>query len=154
MIKEGAGVAARARQRLGDRRVRHAAGLDLGAHAARGHAAASRTAARSRSSASSAARCAPWSTQGARRAHRLDRLRRDPGRRRHALRGHLRRLRGAAPGAAGPGRRRKLRELPLTDSVAAVSVGVVDGVPLLDLAYDEDSHAEVDMNVVITGSGR
>jgi ribonuclease PH len=44
-----------------------------------------------------------------------------------------------------------VRELPLTDSVAAVSVGIVDGVPLLDLAYVEDSEAEVDMNVVISG---
>jgi ribonuclease PH len=43
---------------------------------------------------------------------------------------------------------------PLADCVAATSVGVVDGVPLLDLAYDEDSRAEVDMNVVMTGAGR
>ena len=42
----------------------------------------------------------------------------------------------------------------LRDSVAAVSVGVVDGVPLLDLDYSEDSRAEVDMNVVATGDGR
>ena len=42
---------------------------------------------------------------------------------------------------------------PLVDSVAAVSVGVVDGVPLLDLDYSEDSGAEVDLNVVATGSG-
>src|SRR5204863_490038 len=48
---------------------------------------------------------------------------------------------------------RKLRELPLTDSVAAVSVGIVDGVPMLDLPYEEDSRAEVDMNVVISGRG-
>ena len=41
----------------------------------------------------------------------------------------------------------------LTDSVAAVSVGIVDGVPLLDLAYVEDSKAETDMNVIVTGSG-
>jgi ribonuclease PH len=41
----------------------------------------------------------------------------------------------------------------LRDSVAAVSVGIVDGVPLLDLAYEEDSRAEVDMNVVMTGAG-
>jgi ribonuclease PH len=41
----------------------------------------------------------------------------------------------------------------LTGSVAAVSVGVVDGVPLLDLDYAEDSTAEVDMNVVMTGDG-
>src|SRR4051794_11250669 len=48
----------------------------------------------------------------------------------------------------------KLRELPLSDSVAAVSVGIVDGSPMLDLAYVEDSRAEVDMNVVISGSGQ
>jgi ribonuclease PH len=42
----------------------------------------------------------------------------------------------------------------LPDSVAAVSVGVVDGVALLDLDYSEDSRAEVDMNVVTTGDGR
>jgi ribonuclease PH len=41
----------------------------------------------------------------------------------------------------------------LTGSVAAVSVGIVGGVPLLDLDYSEDSTAEVDMNVVMTGSG-
>jgi ribonuclease PH len=41
-----------------------------------------------------------------------------------------------------------------TDSVAAVSVGVVDGVPLLDLDYAEDSNADTDMNVVMTGDGR
>jgi ribonuclease PH len=47
-----------------------------------------------------------------------------------------------------------LRENPLTDSVAAISVGIVDGVPMLDLPYVEDSRAEVDMNVVMTGAGR
>ena len=42
----------------------------------------------------------------------------------------------------------------LPGSVAAVSVGIVDGVPLLDLDYSEDSNAETDMNVVMTGDGR
>jgi ribonuclease PH len=42
----------------------------------------------------------------------------------------------------------------LTDSVAAVSVGLVDGEPMLDLDYSEDSHAEVDVNVVMSGDGR
>jgi ribonuclease PH len=42
---------------------------------------------------------------------------------------------------------------PLRDRIAAVSVGLVDKVPLLDLSYDEDSRAEVDMNVVMTGAG-
>jgi len=47
-----------------------------------------------------------------------------------------------------------LKTLPLTDTVAATSVGLVDGKAMLDLAYDEDSRAEVDMNVVMTGSGK
>ncbi len=47
-----------------------------------------------------------------------------------------------------------IRSNPLSDAVAAVSVGVVDGVCLLDLPYEEDSRAEVDMNVVMTSSGR
>jgi ribonuclease PH len=54
----------------------------------------------------------------------------------------------------------KLREqgeisrMPLGDYVAATSVGVVSGTPMLDLAYEEDSKADVDMNVVQTGDGR
>jgi ribonuclease PH len=48
----------------------------------------------------------------------------------------------------------QLKTMPLLDYVAATSVGVVNGTPLLDLAYDEDSKAEVDMNVVKTGDGR
>lgn len=47
-----------------------------------------------------------------------------------------------------------LKKLPITDHVAATSVGLVDGVPSLDLCYEEDSRAEVDMNVVMTGAGR
>ena len=43
---------------------------------------------------------------------------------------------------------------PLTDSVAAVSVGIVEGKPTLDLDYAQDVNADVDMNVVMTGSGR
>ena len=49
---------------------------------------------------------------------------------------------------------RSLRTLPLTDSVAAVSVGVVRGMPMVDLEYSEDCVAEVDMNVVVTGAGK
>ena len=44
--------------------------------------------------------------------------------------------------------------LPLTGSVAGVSAGIVDGRPLLDLTYEEDHRAEVDLNVVMTGAGR
>jgi ribonuclease PH len=48
----------------------------------------------------------------------------------------------------------RLAELPLSETVTAVSVGVVDGTPLLDLPYVEDVRAETDMNVVMTGDGR
>jgi ribonuclease PH len=48
----------------------------------------------------------------------------------------------------------RLASHPITDACAAVSVGVVDALPCLDLDYSEDAHAEVDMNVVMTGSGR
>jgi ribonuclease PH len=47
-----------------------------------------------------------------------------------------------------------IRSIPISDYVAAISVGVVSGVPMLDLAYDEDSNADVDMNVVKTGAGQ
>jgi ribonuclease PH len=47
-----------------------------------------------------------------------------------------------------------LKTSPLLDSVSAVSVGIIDGVPCLDLDYEEDSSAQVDMNVVMTGSGK
>jgi ribonuclease PH len=47
-----------------------------------------------------------------------------------------------------------LKKSPIRDFVAATSVGIVGGVPMLDLCYQEDSQAEVDMNVVMTGSGR
>jgi ribonuclease PH len=47
-----------------------------------------------------------------------------------------------------------LPRVPLREGLAAISVGLVGGVPLLDLAYEEDSRAEVDMNVVATASGR
>ena len=50
--------------------------------------------------------------------------------------------------------RGQLKGPPLRDSVAAISVGLVDGQPCLDLCYAEDSRAQVDMNVVMTGSGR
>jgi ribonuclease PH len=47
-----------------------------------------------------------------------------------------------------------LRSWPIRESVAAVSVGIIDGMPLLDLDYDEDFRAAVDMNFVITASGK
>ena len=48
----------------------------------------------------------------------------------------------------------QLRSIPVSDYVAATSVGVVAGMPLLDLAYEEDSKADVDMNIVKTSDGR
>jgi ribonuclease PH len=47
----------------------------------------------------------------------------------------------------------QIDRLPITDYLAATSVGIIDGVPMLDLAYVEDSRAGVDMNLVMTGSG-
>ncbi|MCQ4042464.1 ribonuclease PH [Streptantibioticus rubrisoli] len=48
----------------------------------------------------------------------------------------------------------KAKAQPLTGAVSAVSVGIIDGVPMLDLCYEEDVRAETDMNVVCTGDGR
>jgi ribonuclease PH len=48
----------------------------------------------------------------------------------------------------------KANSKPLSDSVAAVSVGIIDGVPMLDLCYEEDVRADTDMNVVCSGDGR
>lgn len=47
-----------------------------------------------------------------------------------------------------------ITENPIKDSIAAISVGIVTGEPRLDLCYQEDSQAEVDMNIVMTGSGK
>ena len=49
---------------------------------------------------------------------------------------------------------RTIEELPIVDNIAATSVGIIDGTPMLDLCYTEDSAADVDMNVVMTGSGK
>jgi len=48
----------------------------------------------------------------------------------------------------------QLTENPLVDTVAAVSVGIIEGAPMLDLCYQEDSKAHVDMNIVMTGQGQ
>src|SRR6202043_1193060 len=47
-----------------------------------------------------------------------------------------------------------LKKSPIRDFVAATSVGIIGGTPMLDLCYQEDSQAEVDMNVVMTGAGQ
>jgi len=46
-----------------------------------------------------------------------------------------------------------LEQNPIKTSVSAISVGIVDGVPMLDLCYEEDSRADVDMNIIMTGEG-
>lgn len=51
-------------------------------------------------------------------------------------------------------KKKLISEIPLKDYVAAISVGMIGGKPMLDLCYQEDSKAEVDMNVVMTGSGK
>lgn len=48
---------------------------------------------------------------------------------------------------------KKIKEMPITDFVAATSVGMINGQPMLDLCYVEDSSADVDMNIVMTGQG-
>ena len=48
----------------------------------------------------------------------------------------------------------QVKNIPVQDYVAATSVGIVGGLPMLDLAYDEDSRADVDMNIIKTGDGR
>ena len=48
----------------------------------------------------------------------------------------------------------KITRLPIKSEVAAISVGILDGTPILDLDYEEDSRAEVDMNIICAGDGR
>jgi ribonuclease PH len=79
-----------------------------------------------------------------------DVLEADGGTRCAAITGGYVALELALRGLVGEG---KLDRVPLSGSVAAVSCGVVDGRALLDLDYSEDSTAEVDANVVMTGDG-
>ena len=88
------------------------------------------------------------------RAQRDPRLRRAASRRRHAHRRHHRRLYRLSAALRQLVKFGTLKKSPLRDYVAATSVGIVGGVAMLDLCYQEDSQAEVDMNVVMTGSGR
>ena len=82
-----------------------------------------------------------------------DVLQADGGTRTAAITGAYVALADAISWAKGMGHV-KASATPLTGSVAAVSVGVVDGSPLLDLCYTEDVRAETDMNVVVTGGGQ
>jgi len=80
-----------------------------------------------------------------------DVLEADGGTRTAAINGALTALHDAFVTLSNRG---QLARAPLRDCVAAVSVGLVEGTPCLDLDYREDSRAQVDMNVVMTGSGR
>jgi ribonuclease PH len=82
-----------------------------------------------------------------------DVLQADGGTRTAAITGAYLALADAVAWAKGMGLV-KTTARPLTGSVAAVSVGVVDGTPMLDLAYTEDVRAQTDMNVVVTGTGQ
>ena len=79
-----------------------------------------------------------------------DVLQADGGTRCAAITGACVALNDAVAGLIAAG---KLTQNPLRDFVGAVSVGIVDGVPVLDLDYAEDSTCDTDMNVVVTGSG-
>jgi ribonuclease PH len=48
----------------------------------------------------------------------------------------------------------KIEQIPISDYVAGISVGIIEKTPLLDLCYEEDLKAEVDMNIIMTGRGR
>ncbi len=80
-----------------------------------------------------------------------DVLRADGGTRTAAITGAYVALHQALAGLVEEGR---INAIPLKDQIAAISVGIVGGVPLLDLDYHEDSSADVDMNVVMTGGGK
>ena len=79
-----------------------------------------------------------------------DVLRADGGTRTASITGAYIALHQALEGLLEKG---KINSIPLKDQIAAISVGIVNGVPVLDLDYIEDSSAGVDMNVVMTGSG-
>lgn len=79
-----------------------------------------------------------------------DVLRADGGTRTASITGAYVALHQALAGLVKAG---TLESIPLKDQIAAISVGIVDGTPVLDLDYGEDSAADVDMNVVMTGSG-
>jgi len=80
-----------------------------------------------------------------------DVLQADGGTRTAAITGAFIALADALAGLVEAG---EIKKMPLTDYLAATSVGVIKGTPCLDLPYVEDSTAEVDMNVVMTGSGK
>ena len=151
-----AAVSAQHRQRLGDRRVRHAAARHQHAHAARGDVSGKvggRTQEIQRLIGRSLRSVTNLPALGERTIWiDCDVIQADGGTRTASITGAFVALALALEKHAGA--RRQSGRFPLSDYVAAISVGIVDGEPLLDLAYDDDSRADVDMNVVKTGDGR
>ena len=151
-----AAVPAQQRTRLGDGRVRDAAALDAHALRSRGGARQGRR--------THAGDPAPDRPQPPRASIDMTRsasapsgstatcIEADGGTRTASITGALRRAR--ARGRSSCSERACSRASPLVDHVAAISVGMVDRKLCLDLAYEEDSKAEVDMNVVMTGKGK
>lgn len=82
-----------------------------------------------------------------------DVLQADGGTRTAAITGAYVALADAISWAKGAGHL-SAKSKPLLDSVSAVSVGIIDGIPMLDLCYEEDVRADTDMNVVCSGDGR
>ena len=149
-----AAVPAQQRQGLGDGRVRHAAARDQHAHAARGVArqgrrpdagdsAADRPSLRAVTNLPALGERTVWID--------CDVIQADGGTRTASITGAFVALALALEKLR---ERDAIRTIPLADYVAAISVGIVDGEPLLDLAYEDDSRADVDMNIVKTGDGR
>ena len=145
----GAAIPAQQRQRLGHQRIRHAAALHPDAHARARSPRAAPAGARTKSSGSSAARCAPSPTWRSWASAPLfldcDVIQADGGTRTASITGAfvamgLAMLRMIESGA--------LTVAPIRDYIAATSVGIVDGEIMLDLSYEEDSRADVDMNLV------
>ena len=151
---ERAALDVRAGPRLADRRVRDAPGLDRRAQAARLPRAApdGRTVEIQRLIGRSLRGVIDFEALGERTVYLdCDVLQADGGTRCASITGGMVALRLACARLIAEG---MLERSPLTGAVAAVSCGIVDGIPLLDLDYAEDSTAEVDANVVMTGDGR
>ena len=139
---------------LGDRRVLHVAGLDAGAglpRSGQGQAVGADPGDPAADRRSLRAVCDLVALGEVQITVDCDALQADGGTRTASICGAYVALHDACTRLVQAG---TIRTNPLTDSVAAVSVGIIDGVPMLDLPYAEDSRAEVDMNVVMTGAGR
>src|SRR5215213_8850776 len=140
-MAEGAGP------RLGHRRIRHAAARDAGTHPPRGR--------RRQTGRAHRRNPTPDRSQPARRERQItvdcDVIQADGGTRTASITGAWVAL---ADCIAWMKTRNMLKTSPLRDNVAAISCGIYNGTPVLDLDYAEDSEADTDANFVMTGDGR